>query len=74
MMAINPNAPVLIITVVFIWSGGYLILRPSAYKSELRAYGDHVISRFPSWAVRILGIFIIVFALGVTYLALKTGK
>ena len=36
-MLINPNALVLIIAVVFIWLGGYLILRPQQYKDELGA-------------------------------------
>jgi hypothetical protein len=73
-MSINPNAPVLLITAVFVWAGGYLILRPQEYKSELWRSGDNVISRFPPWAVRILGVFLIVMALGVSYLALKSSK
>jgi hypothetical protein len=73
-MPINTNAPVLIIAAVFVWAGGYLILRPRLYKDELRSSGDNVISRFPRWAVRILGVFIIMVALGVSYLALTSSK
>jgi hypothetical protein len=73
-MSINSNAPVLLITAVFVWAGGYLILRPQEYKGELWRSGDNVISRFPRWAVRILGVFLIVMALGVSYLALKSSK
>ena len=73
-MPINPNAPVLVITTAFVCVGGYLIFRPQKYKDELRSSGDDVISRFPPWAVRILGIFIIVLALGVSYLALTSSK
>jgi uncharacterized protein YjeT (DUF2065 family) len=73
-MPINPNAPVLLITAVFAWMGGYPILRPQQYKDELWRSGDDVISRFPRWVVRILGIFIIVFGLGMLYLAFRSTK
>jgi hypothetical protein len=73
-MPINANAPVLIITAVFAWVGGYLILRPQQYKDELRRSGDDVISRFPRWAVRTLGGFITVFGLGMLYLAPGASK
>ena len=73
-MPINPNAPVLIITAVFVWGGGYLIFRTQQYKDELWRSGDDVISRFPRWAVRILGVFVIVVALVVSYLALTSSK
>jgi putative copper export protein len=70
-MTINPNAPILIIITVSVWVGGYLILRPRQYKDELRRSGDDVISRFSPWAVRALGVFIIVFSLGMLYLAFR---
>jgi len=73
-MSINPNAPVLLITVVFVWLGGYLILRPQEYNDELWKSGDDVISRFPRWSIRILGVFLIVVALGVSYLLLTASK
>jgi uncharacterized protein YjeT (DUF2065 family) len=73
-MPLNPNAPVLLITAVSARVGGYLILRPQQYKDELWRSGDDVISRFPGWAVRILGVFIIVFGLGMLYLALRSSK
>jgi uncharacterized protein involved in exopolysaccharide biosynthesis len=68
-MPINPNAPVLIITAIFAWVGSNLILCPQQYKDELSRSGDDVISRFPRWAVRILGVFTIVFGLGLLYAA-----
>jgi hypothetical protein len=73
-MPINPKAPVLIITAAFVWVGGYLIFRTQQYKDELWRSGDDVISRSPRWAVRILGVFIIAVALGVSYLALISSK
>ena len=73
-MPINPNAPVLIITAVFVCVGGYLIFRTQQYKDELWRSGDDVISRFPRWAVRILGVFVIVVALIISYVALTPSK
>jgi hypothetical protein len=73
-MSINPNAPVLIITAVFIWLGGKLILRPQQYKDELAASYDNPISRSPRWTVRILGVFLIVTALVLSYLVLSSSK
>jgi uncharacterized protein YjeT (DUF2065 family) len=71
----NPSAPVvLIITAIFVWVGSNLILRPHQYKDELWRTGDDVISRFPSWAVRILGLFTIIFGLGILYLAFRSSK
>jgi uncharacterized protein YjeT (DUF2065 family) len=67
-MGLNPNAPILIVTVVAICQGGYLILRPAEYKAAVRT-----LSRSPSWSIRILGLFLIVLALVITYLALKEG-
>lgn len=73
-MSIIPNAPILIIVAVFVLSGAYLILRPERYKGELWKTGDDVISRFPPWAVRILGGVIIVAALGLSYLFLAHAR
>jgi hypothetical protein len=67
-MSIDPHAPVLIIIAAFAWTGGYLVLRPKQYKNELEDHGEDLISRFPQWAVRVLGVFLIVFALEITYL------
>ena len=57
----------------FLYMGAYLILKPQAYKDELKEFED-VISRFPRWAIRILGAFIIAVAIGVSYLILTTPK
>lgn len=73
-MAIHLNAPVLLIAAVFVWGGGYLILRPQVYKDKLWRSGDDVISRSPRWAIRVLGVSLIVAALGVSYLALTSAK
>jgi uncharacterized protein YjeT (DUF2065 family) len=67
-MALNPNAPILIVTVVAVCLGGYLVLRPAEYKAAVPT-----LSRSPSWSIRILGVFLILFALVITYLALKEG-
>ena len=64
---------VLILTGIFLFVGSYLVLRPQQYKDELKAFG-HVISRFPRWAIRILGDFIIAVAIGVFYLFLTTSR
>jgi hypothetical protein len=73
-MLLNPNAPVLIITAVFVWVGSYLIIRPQQYKDELGSTGDDPISRSPPWAGRILGVVTIVTGLVVSYLVLTTSK
>ena len=64
---------VLILTVIFLCVGGYLIVRPQQYKDELEGF-NHVISRFPPWAIRILGVFIIAVGIGVFYLFLTSPK
>jgi uncharacterized protein YjeT (DUF2065 family) len=64
---------VLMLTGIFLFVGIYLILRPKQYKDELRRFED-VISRFPRWAIRILGVFIIAVGLGVFYLFLTGSK
>ncbi len=64
---------VLILTGIFLFVGSYLVLRPQQYKDELKGF-EHVISRFPRWAVRILGVFIIAVAIGVFYLFLTTSR
>ncbi len=58
---------------ICIYTGAYLILKPQAYKDELKEFED-VISRFPRWAIRILGAFLIAFAVGVSYLLLTASK
>ena len=73
-MWIIRNSPFLLIAVVGILTGGYLILRPREYKDELWKSGDDVISRFPHWAVRVLGAFIILTVVGVSYLYLVSSR
>jgi hypothetical protein len=58
---------------ICLYTGTYLILKPQRYKDELKEYED-VISRFPRWAIRILGAFLIAFAVGVSYLLLTASK
>ena len=73
-MAVNPNSPILIVTVVGVLLGGYLIVRPAEYKAGLRESGENPISRSPSWVVRILGLLLILIVVCVTYWALTAGK
>jgi uncharacterized protein involved in exopolysaccharide biosynthesis len=56
-----------------VWTGSYLIFKPQQYKDELATF-ENIISRFPRWAVRILGVFVIVVAITVSYLFLTTPK
>ena len=63
----------LILTGVYLCVGSYLIFRPQKYKDELGELED-VISRFPRWAIRILGVFIIAVGIGVFYLFLTASK
>jgi uncharacterized protein YjeT (DUF2065 family) len=65
---------VLILAGISLWVGSYLILRPQQYKDELEGYDENVISRFPRWSIRILGVFIIAVGLGVFYLFLTSSK
>lgn len=69
-MIIDPDVPILIVTVVGVFTGAYLIVRPAAYQKELRGLGDEVISKWPLWSVRILGAFLIVLMFGITYFVL----
>jgi uncharacterized protein YjeT (DUF2065 family) len=64
---------VLMLTGIFLCVGSYLILRPQQYKDELEGF-EAVISRFPRWAIRILGGFIIAVGIGVFYLFLTASK
>ncbi len=68
------NYGVLILTGIFLYVGSYLILRPQQYKDELDEFGEDVISRFPRWTVRIVGVFIITIGIGVCYLVLRASK
>jgi uncharacterized protein YjeT (DUF2065 family) len=67
------NVGVPLLVGIFVCVGGYLLLRPQRYKDELAQF-EHVISRFPSWAIRILGVFIMVVGIGVFYLFLRSPK
>jgi uncharacterized protein YjeT (DUF2065 family) len=67
------NFGVLILTGISLCVGSYLIIRPQQYRDELREF-DHVISRLPGWAIRILGGFIIAVGIGVFYLSLKASN
>jgi uncharacterized protein YjeT (DUF2065 family) len=64
---------VLILTGIFLCVGSYLILRPQQYKDELEGFED-IISRFPRWAIRLLGVFNIAVGIGVFYLFLIASK
>jgi uncharacterized protein involved in exopolysaccharide biosynthesis len=64
---------VLILTGIFLCMGSYLILRPQQYKDELKGF-ESVISRFPRWSIRILGVFIITAGITVFYLFLTAPK
>jgi hypothetical protein len=64
---------VFILAGIFLCVGGYLILRPQQYKDELEG-SDHVISRLPRWAIRILGVFIIATGISVFYLFWTSSK
>jgi H+/Cl- antiporter ClcA len=53
--------------------GGYLLTKPQEYKDELSQFED-VISKWPRWLVRILGLFLIVFAGCLFYLFSRSPK
>ncbi len=67
------NLGVLMLTVIFLCVGSYLILKPQQYKDELASF-ENIISRFPRWAIRILGVFIIAVGVCVFYLSLIASK
>lgn len=46
---------------IFVCLGTYLLIKPQAYKDELPQSED-MISKWPRWLVRVLGLFFIVFA------------
>ena len=58
---------VLILAFIGAAVGGYLVVRPQAYKDEMAGLG-HLFGSFPTWAIRILGVFLIAFVAGVSYL------
>ena len=58
---------------IFVCMGGYLAVKPQEYKNDLAQYED-VISRSPRWAIRVLGLFLIVFAAGLFYLISRSTK
>jgi hypothetical protein len=53
--------------------GGYLFFRPRAYKEEMGRLG-HLFGDFPLWAIRLLGVFLIVFGACISYLFLTKSK
>lgn len=68
------SLPALLMFGVGIALGVYLILKPREYKDDLTRSGDDVLSRFPRWAIRILGVFLIVLSLSLSYLFLNSTK
>jgi len=61
---------VIILAGIAAFTSGFLILKPQSYKDEMAGIG-HLFGRFSPWAIRVLGIFLIVFAIGFVYLATK---
>jgi len=47
--------------------GVYLIVRPEAYKDEMAGLG-HLFGTFPVRSIRILGLFLLVFVAGMSYM------
>ena len=79
-MTMNHNG-VLIIVSVLVGVGRYMVLRPEQYKQELlRSDHDDISLRSsdedisPSWPVRVLGVFIFLMGLGISYLAFVPPK
>ena len=72
-MTVDPNMPIVFVTAIGVCTGVYLIARPAAYQNELRGLGDDMISKWPSWSVRVMGACLIVVMLGITYFALTHG-
>lgn len=70
---ISEIADILLIAGIAVWTGGYLVFKPQRYKDELATF-ENLISGFPRWAVRILGVFIIATAICVSYLFLAVPK
>jgi hypothetical protein len=75
-MSIN-HSGILIITSALVCLGGYMIVRPEEYKQQLLRSGQHDVSLgssdddiSPRWPVRVLGVFIALMGLGISYLAL----
>ena len=64
---------VFIFICIFVCMGGYFAVKPQEYKNDLAQYED-VISRSPRWAIRVLGLFLIVFAAGLFYLISRSTK
>ena len=65
---------VLLLTGISLCVGGYFILRPQQYKDELKGFDEGVISRSPSWAIRTLGVFIIIVGVSVFYFSRTVSK
>ena len=63
----------LIFICIAVCVGGYLLTKPQEYKDELSQFED-VISKWPSWLVRVLGIFLIVFAGSFFYMLSRSHK
>jgi hypothetical protein len=79
-MPINHNGVRIIISVL-VFLGCYMILRPKEYKYKLLRSDDDDISLrsrdddiSPLWPVRVLGVFIVLMGLGISYLALVPPK
>jgi hypothetical protein len=76
-MSMNRDG-VLIIISVLVCVGGYMTLRPEEYKYKLLRSDISVRSRdddiSPLWPVRVLGVFIVLMGLGLSYLALVPPK
>ena len=53
--------------------GGYLFFKPQAYKDEMGSLG-HLFGGFPSWSIRLLGVFLMVFGACLSYLFLIKSK
>jgi hypothetical protein len=62
-----------ILTLFFVIFGGDLILRPQQYKDDLEQF-DHVLSKQPGWAIRVLDAFLVAFGIGVFYLSLRSAR
>jgi hypothetical protein len=58
---------------LFVFLGVYRAVKPQEYKNDLAQYED-VISRSPRWAIRVLGLFLIVLAAGLFYLIWRSTK
>ena len=59
-------------TGIFVCVGGYLVIKPQAYKEELSQF-ENMISKWPRWLIRALGLVLIVFA-GCLFYLFASGK